>query len=249
MRVGETPAFPERAVGERRKCRRARLLAEVARRGGPRAEVLASEPVAVAFEGEDLGVVDEPVDHRGGDHVVAEDLAPFAERLVRCDDHRGVLVAGADELEHEVRGLRVERDVADFVDDQQRDQREALELGFELVLAFGLRQSGDPLGRGRELDALPSQAGADTQGDAEMRFAGAGRLGVALLMLWIRSRRGCGWSGRRARCATWSWTCSDGGPSTGRRWSGADWLTEAWARSRRGGPISRKSDRGLNRSV
>jgi hypothetical protein len=36
--------------------------------------------------GDDFGVVDEPVDHRGGDHVVAEDLAPAAERFVAGDD-------------------------------------------------------------------------------------------------------------------------------------------------------------------
>ena len=40
-------------------------------------EVAVPEPVAVALEAEDLGVVDEPVDHRGGGHVVAEDLAPL----------------------------------------------------------------------------------------------------------------------------------------------------------------------------
>jgi hypothetical protein len=34
------------------------------------------EPVSVAFEGDDLGVVDEAVDHGGGDHFVAEGLAP-----------------------------------------------------------------------------------------------------------------------------------------------------------------------------
>jgi hypothetical protein len=34
----------------------------------------AAQAVAVAFEREDLGVVDEPVDHCGGRHVVAEDL-------------------------------------------------------------------------------------------------------------------------------------------------------------------------------
>ena len=62
--------------------------------------------------------MDEPVDHRGGDHVVAEDLAPGAERLVGGDDHRGVLVAAGDELEHQVRGFGVERDVADLVDDR-----------------------------------------------------------------------------------------------------------------------------------
>jgi hypothetical protein len=44
------------------------------------------EAVAVAFEGDDLGVVDEAVDHGCGDHVVAEDLAPAAEGLVGGDD-------------------------------------------------------------------------------------------------------------------------------------------------------------------
>jgi len=36
--------------------------------------------VGVAGEGEDLGVVDEPVDHRGGDNVVGEGFAPAPER-------------------------------------------------------------------------------------------------------------------------------------------------------------------------
>ena len=35
----------------------------------------------------------------------------------------GAFVAAGDEHEHEVRGLGVERDVADLVDDEQRDQR------------------------------------------------------------------------------------------------------------------------------
>ena len=45
-------------------------------RGWSRFEVLVAEAVAVAFEGDDLGVVEEPVDHGGGDDVVAEDLGP-----------------------------------------------------------------------------------------------------------------------------------------------------------------------------
>jgi hypothetical protein len=36
------------------------------------AEVSVFEPVGVALEGDDFGVVDEAVDHRRGDHVVAE---------------------------------------------------------------------------------------------------------------------------------------------------------------------------------
>jgi hypothetical protein len=48
--------------------------------GGPaaelRSEVAVLEPVGIAFEAEDLGVMDQPIDHRGSGHVIAEDLAP-----------------------------------------------------------------------------------------------------------------------------------------------------------------------------
>ena len=46
-------------------------------------EVAVFEAVGVAFEGEDVGVVNEPVDHGGGGDVVAEDLAPAGEGLGR----------------------------------------------------------------------------------------------------------------------------------------------------------------------
>jgi hypothetical protein len=52
--------------------------------------------------------------------------------------NRGALVATADEREHEVRGLGVERDVADLVNDEQRDQREAFERGPRLMGPSGL---------------------------------------------------------------------------------------------------------------
>src|SRR5256885_1876916 len=63
--------------------------AEVGGACGAGVEVLAAQPVAVAFEAEDFGVVDQPVDHRGGGHVVAEDLSPRAERLVGRAESRG----------------------------------------------------------------------------------------------------------------------------------------------------------------
>ena len=87
---------------------------------GDPAEVSVFESVGVAFEGDDVGVVHEPVDHGGGDHVVTEHLAPATEGLVAGDDQRGSLVAGGDELEEQVGGLGFEGDVADLVDDQQR---------------------------------------------------------------------------------------------------------------------------------
>jgi hypothetical protein len=58
------------------------------------AEVAVFESVAVSFEGDDFGVVHEPVDHGCGNDVVAEDFAPAAEGFVAGDDQRGAFVAG-----------------------------------------------------------------------------------------------------------------------------------------------------------
>ena len=96
---------------------------------------------------DDLGVVDEPVDHRGGDGVVAEHLAPAAEGLVGGDDEAGPFVAGGDELEEQVGGFGFERDVAHFVDDEQRVAAQAAELGLEPAGVVGVGEAVDPLRR------------------------------------------------------------------------------------------------------
>jgi hypothetical protein len=48
------------------------------------------------------------------------------------------------------------------------------------------------LGGGKR-DAVAVLAGPDREGDGEVGFAGAGRVGVELLMLLIRCRGACGW--------------------------------------------------------
>ena len=63
--------------------------------------------------------MDDAVDHRGGDGLVAEDAAPAAEGQVGCEDQRGVFVAAGHELEEQVRGVLLEGQVADLVDDDQ----------------------------------------------------------------------------------------------------------------------------------
>src|SRR3984957_21257771 len=99
---------------------------------GDAAEIAVFESVAVSFQGDDVGVVDEAVDHGGGDGVVAEDLAPASERLVRRHDEAGPLVPAPDELEEKGGGLGLERGVAGFFDDQQRVAGQPDELGLEL---------------------------------------------------------------------------------------------------------------------
>jgi len=53
-------------------------------------------------------VVNEPIDHRRGHGVVAEDLAPGRERFVARDDELRTLIAPRDEVEHQVRGRGIE---------------------------------------------------------------------------------------------------------------------------------------------
>jgi hypothetical protein len=108
------------------------------------------EAVALAFEGEDVGVVDEAVAQRGGDHGVGEDFAPGFEAAVAGDDDRAAFVAAGDEREEQVGGLAFEREVADLVNDEQGVALEPAEFVVEGVAVFGLGRGGRPIaGRAR----------------------------------------------------------------------------------------------------
>ena len=72
-----------------------------------------------------------------------------------------MFVAGRDELVEQRRGVGVEWDVADFVDDEQRDASEAFELFAESAGVLGVGESGDPFGRGGERDAVAAPRGLD----------------------------------------------------------------------------------------
>ena len=141
---------------------------------GDAAEVAVLEPVAVSLEGDDFGVVDEPVDHGCGDHVVAEDLAPAAEDFVAGDDQARPFVAGGHQLEEQVCGFGFEGDVADLVDHQQGDSGQLGQFGLESAGMVGLGEVGDPLGRGGEVNPVPGLAGPDRQADGQVGLAGAG---------------------------------------------------------------------------
>jgi hypothetical protein len=132
------------------------------------------------------------VDHGCGDDLVAEDLVPGGEGFVAGDDQARSFVTGADERERQVGRLRVEEGVADLLDDQERDPLELAQLVGEPPLPLGVAEPADSLGRGREGDAVAGEAGADPQRDRQVRFSGAGRARVVLLMLSIRCRSASG---------------------------------------------------------
>src|SRR5258708_4230162 len=177
-----------RRPGRRRSYRYGLRYATASRRGGPAAcwwssgsflfggggdaaQVTALEPVGIAFERDYLGVVDEPVDHRGGDHVVAEYLAPPAERLIAGHDQAGPLIPGRYQLEEQVGGLGLERDVADLIDDQDGIAAQPDQLGLQPSGVVGLGEPGDPSGGGGERDPVPGAAGAARGAGGGVRLA------------------------------------------------------------------------------
>lgn len=176
-----------------------------------------TQSVALAFERDDVGVVDEAVDEGGGDHRVAEDFAPGFEAAVAGDDDRAAFVAARDECEEQVRGLAFEGQVADFVDDDQAVTLDAPQLVIEGVAVLSRFEAVDPLLGGRERDAVSGLAGLDRQCDREVTLAGAGRVCDVVLMLWIRCQRTFGWSRRQAPFEVSSWRCWGGVSMMARR--------------------------------
>ena len=78
-----------------------------------------TEAVARAFDLDDDGMVEKPVEQRGGDDGIAEDLTPFSEAAIGGEDHGTLLVSGVDELEEQIAAAGNDRQVADLVDDQE----------------------------------------------------------------------------------------------------------------------------------
>ena len=84
--MGALSALVRGWVDDRRVVRRSKGLGEGAEgdrsagfgalAAGAVSEVAVLEPVGIAFERDQFGVVDEPVDHRDRGSVVTEDLAP-----------------------------------------------------------------------------------------------------------------------------------------------------------------------------
>ena len=97
-----------------------------------------AQAIAGALDLDDDGMVEQPIEQRGGDDGIAEDLAPFGEAAVGGEDHRALLVAGVDELEEQIAAAGDDRQVADLVDDEQREAAEEADLLAQSALAFGL---------------------------------------------------------------------------------------------------------------
>ena len=119
-------------------------------------------------------MVQQAIENGGGHHRVAEDRAPLPDGAVRGDQHAAALVSAGDELEEQVRRIRVERQVAELVDDQQLRLGEEGEPFLEPGVGMRLGEAGDQR-RGRDEEhrvVLPDRFAAER--DREMGLADPG---------------------------------------------------------------------------
>ena len=146
-------------------------------------EAVIFEPIAVTFDVDDPGVMEEPVQDGRGDDRVAEKLLPVDEALVGGQDRRALLVPVGDELEKEISLAAVDREITDLVDDDQAGREE------RLPFALGFLELADQRRHGREVDLKAVTAGLDGQGDGQMGLPDAGRAQENdVFMLWKESQ-------------------------------------------------------------
>jgi hypothetical protein len=90
---------------------------------------LVFHPEAGAFDDDGFGVMEESVENgRGDGAVVVEDGSPLFEGLVGGQDDGTAFVALADDLKEKVGPVLVDRQVADFVEEEQLRGEVFLEL-------------------------------------------------------------------------------------------------------------------------
>jgi hypothetical protein len=58
----------------------------------------------------------QPIEDRRGEHVIAEDRAPLGHELIGRDQEAAAFVPTGDELEKEMRAASFKREVAELVD-------------------------------------------------------------------------------------------------------------------------------------
>ena len=144
----------------------------------------ALEAPAVVSGFDDIAVVGEAIEQRGRHLGVGKDARPFAEGKIGGDDDRGALVEPADEVEQELAAGLSERQIAEFVEDDEVHAGQMIgEPALPCVAGLGL----EPVDEIDDVIEPATCAGSDAasgNGDRQMGLAGAGATdqdGVALL--------------------------------------------------------------------
>ena len=116
----------------------------------------------------------EPIEQRCGHPFALEHLRPFGEREVAGDQRAASFVPVGEQLEQQLGPHTVERDVAQFVADQQVEFVELSQQFVELVRLLRSLQLGHQVRRRVELHALSHATCRETKRDRQMCLPGSG---------------------------------------------------------------------------
>src|SRR5579864_2700956 len=134
-----------------------------------------SESIALALDYQGVAVMQQAIEDRGRQDVVAEDRAPLRHDLVGGDQQAAAFVPAGDELEKEMGAASLERQVAELVDDQQLRLRVKHQTVAQLPISFGFRERRQERRGAREEDGVAGLDDRPPERDREMRLADAGR--------------------------------------------------------------------------
>ena len=112
------------------------------------------ESIAGAFDLNDDGVMQQPIQQSGGDHGVAEHVSPFGKASIGGENHGTFFVARTDQLKEQIGAFPGQWQVADLIDDKQRSSGIESKFVGQLSGAMGQRQGIDQVGQGASVDAF-----------------------------------------------------------------------------------------------
>src|ERR1700736_1776488 len=130
---------------------------------------------ALAAEQKDFGVLHEASGDGRRDGGVVKDVAPLGKRGVRGDDGTAaVTMASGDNLIKQIRGLLIERQVAELVHDEQGRIGVQLELADQRVIYLGSRKLVQHIHGSGEQDAFVGLTGPPAEDLGQEAFTHAG---------------------------------------------------------------------------
>ena len=132
-----------------------------------------AEAVTFAVHLKNVAAVRQTVQQRRRHAFALEHLAPVAEGQVARDQQTLAFIAIREHLEEKFGPAAAERQVTEFVADDEIGPVELAQESVELALLLGLFQAIDQASRGEETDAISEPARSQSQRGGQVRFAGA----------------------------------------------------------------------------
>ena len=132
---------------------------------------LVFHPEALAFDDDRVGMMQQPIeDCRGQGAVMVEDRGPLLKSTVGGNDERPLFIAQADHLEEQIGACLVNRQIAEFIEDEQGRFGVFFEFRFEPARALGCGQGIDDINGTGKAHGVALEASRIASGGRQVRF-------------------------------------------------------------------------------